>query len=116
MIPTYAQVVNPQAEPRPDDMGTPEPQYVDARPVPVVDKPEPMTSAEKLRMRAAAFRATRVYPGAVGEWVSRELHSWEEFGYRLGGQALVSRLVDEVLQQAGPDHSDGSSVRPFSRR
>jgi hypothetical protein len=97
---------------------TPEPQYVEAVPVPVPvpDRPGPMTAAEKQRMRAAAFRATRVFPGAVGEWLSRELHSWAEFGYRLGPQALVRRLVDEVLQQAGPERSDGLSVRPFSRQ
>jgi len=60
--------------------------------------PVPMDHHEKMRLRAAAFRATRLYPGPVGELVSRELLTWEEFGYRLGGSALVMRLVDQVLQ------------------
>jgi hypothetical protein len=57
-----------------------------------------MDHPEKMRLRAAAFRATRLYPGPVGELVSRELLIWEEFGYRLGGSALVMRLVDQVLK------------------
>jgi hypothetical protein len=40
---------------------------------------------------------TRLYPGPVGELVSRELLTWEEFGYRLGGGQLIMRLVDHVL-------------------
>lgn len=58
----------------------------------------PMDHHEKMRLRAAAFRATRLYPGPVGEMISRELLSWEEFGYRLGGAQLVMRLVDHVLK------------------
>lgn len=60
--------------------------------------PAPMEHHEKMRMRAAAFRATRVYPGPVGELISRELLSWEDFGYRLGGNRLVMELVDHVLK------------------
>ena len=59
--------------------------------------PVPMDHHEKMRLRAAAFRATRLHPGPVGELVSRELLTWEEFGYRLGGAQLVMRLVDHVL-------------------
>jgi hypothetical protein len=57
-----------------------------------------------MRMRAAAFRATRVYPGPVGELISRELLAWEEFGYRLGGNRLVGELMDHVLK-AQPEGS-----------
>ena len=57
----------------------------------------PMDFHEKMRLRAAAHRATRLYPGPVGELVSRELLTWEEFGYRLGGGQLIMRLVDHVL-------------------
>ncbi|MFC5992638.1 hypothetical protein ACFQE5_00245 [Pseudonocardia hispaniensis] len=59
--------------------------------------PVPMDHHEKMRLRAAAFRVTRLYPGPVGEVLSRELLSWEEFGYRLGGSQLVMRLVEHVL-------------------
>ena len=60
---------------------------------------------EKMRLRAAAFRATRLYPGPVGEVISRELHIWEDFGYRLGGKQLVMRLVDHVLKTSMPSSS-----------
>ncbi|WP_255426062.1 hypothetical protein [Pseudonocardia sp. C8] len=68
--------------------------------------PAPMEHHEKMRMRAAAFRATRLYPGPVGELVSRELLTWEEFGYRLGGNRLVMELVDHVLKaQPSPEQT-----------
>jgi hypothetical protein len=60
----------------------------------------PMDHQEKMRLRAAAFRATRLYPGPVGELISRELLSWEEFGYRLGGSRLVMGVVDQVLNES----------------
>jgi len=56
-----------------------------------------MDHHEKMRLRAAAFRVTRLYPGPAGELLSRELLTWEEFGYRLGGGQLIMRLVDHVL-------------------
>jgi len=56
-----------------------------------------MNHDEKVRLRAAAFRVTRLYPGPVGELLTRELLTWEEFGYRLGGHRLIMRLVDHVL-------------------
>ena len=59
--------------------------------------PLPMDHHEKMRLRAAAFRVTRLYPGPVGELLARELLSWEEFGYRLGGGRLMMRLVEHVL-------------------
>ena len=42
--------------------------------------PVPMDHHEKMRLRAAAFSVTRLYPGPVGEVLSRELLTWEEFG------------------------------------
>ena len=56
-----------------------------------------MASTAWAQLRAAAFRVTRLYPGPVGELVSRELLTWEEFGYQLGGHRLIMRLVDHVL-------------------
>ena len=67
--------------------------------------PVPMDHHEKMRLRAAAFRVTRLHPGPVGELVSRELLAWEEFGYRLGGDQLVMRLVDHVLTTPIPQQS-----------
>ncbi|HEY1973253.1 MAG TPA: hypothetical protein VGH89_35245 [Pseudonocardia sp.] len=56
-----------------------------------------MDHHERMRLRAAAFRATKVYPGPVGELLSRELLSWEEFGYRLGSRGLILGIVDAVM-------------------
>lgn len=64
--------------------------------------PVPMDHHEKARLRAAAFRATRLYPGPVGELLSHELLAWEGFGYRLGGGQLIMRLVDHVLKAPMP--------------
>lgn len=56
-----------------------------------------MDHHERMRLRAAAFRATRVYPGPVGELISRELLSWEEFGYRLGARGMIMGIVEAVM-------------------
>ena len=61
--------------------------------------PVRMDTKEKMRVRAAAFRVTRLYPGPVGDFLARELQTWEEFGYRLGGNALVMSLVDFVMKE-----------------
>lgn len=66
------------------------------------DAPPKFEHNERMRIRAAAFQATRLYPGPVGEMLSKELFSWEEFGYRLGGAALVMRLVDHILKATTP--------------
>ena len=52
---------------------------------------------ERMRLRAAALRATRVYPGPIGELLSRELLLWEEFGYRLGTAGLIHGVVDAIM-------------------
>lgn len=56
-----------------------------------------MNHEERTRLRAAARCATQIYPGPVGELLSRELHSWEEFGYRLGSQSLIQEIVETLL-------------------
>lgn len=60
--------------------------------------PDPMDHHEKMRLRTAAFQATRRYPGPVGELLSKEIMSWEEMGYRFGGGSLIRRLVDDILK------------------
>lgn len=55
-----------------------------------------------MRIRAAAFRAKTVYPGPVGELVSRELLDWEQFGKQLGGHGLIAALVDAVMTAEAP--------------
>ena len=49
------------------------------------------------RLRAAAVHAQQVYPGPLGELVSRELRFCADFGYGLATDGLASRLAGEVL-------------------
>lgn len=56
----------------------------------------PIAPLERTRLRAAAFQATRVYPGPVGELISIELMAWDEFGYRLGSRTRVMALVEHI--------------------
>lgn len=77
---------------------TPEP--VPAPETPAQDHPPALDHHERTRIGAAAYRATRLYPGVVGELIARELTSWSEFGYRMGGgeRAMIARLVDHVMK------------------
>lgn len=59
--------------------------------------PAPMDHHEKMRLRAAAFRANQLYPGPVGKILERELLAWHEFGYRLGRDSTVMALVQHVM-------------------
>lgn len=54
-------------------------------------------ATDRALIREAAVRATQVYPGPVGELLSRELLSWEQFGYRLGSHASIMRIVEQIL-------------------
>lgn len=74
---------------------------------------DPMDHHDRMALRNAAFRATRVYPGPVGELVSRELLTWEEFGYRLGGDKLVMRLMKQIQEMEIPknDSTTTGAVR-----
>ena len=49
---------------------------------------------------AAARRAERRYPGAIGELLSQELLSWMVFGHQLGSN-LIMRVADDLLLE-GP--------------
>jgi hypothetical protein len=59
----------------------------------------PLESGDKIRIRAAAFRATQLYPGPVGELIARELGVWEQFGYRLDQSGLIARLIDHITHE-----------------
>lgn len=67
-----------------------------------MNAPAAMNQYERNRLRNAAFRASRVYPGPVGELLHRELMSWNEFGYRLGAQPMITRLVQAIEDTAEP--------------
>jgi hypothetical protein len=58
---------------------------------------EPLAHHEASRLRAAAHHARRVYPGPLGELVSRELTAYADFGHRLAADGLATRLARHVL-------------------
>ena len=60
-------------------------------------------AADRLRIREAAVRATLVYPGPVGELLSRELLTWEQFGYRLGSRTAIMQIVEQILNGCDSD-------------
>jgi len=72
----------------------------------------PMQHEDKMRIRAAAFSATQVYPGPVGELLARELLGWEEFGYRFGGSSLINALIDHIMEEKRA--RERASYRPQS--
>jgi len=70
-----------------------------AQPAPTGMSTHPFMDLDELkRLGAAAFWAKRICLGPVGELLSRELRSWEEFGYRLGTQGMTIGIVDAVLK------------------
>lgn len=72
------------------------------------NRPDPMDRSERMRLRAAAYRAPQVYPGPVGVILQRELLMWEEFGYRLGtgGGALIYSIVEDIMTKAGSHYEE----------
>lgn len=74
---------------------------VDDIPPPYV-RPVDMDREEKMRLRAAAFRVTKVYPGPAGQILARELLAAEEFGYVGHRQSVTWQLADQVLKAPLP--------------
>jgi hypothetical protein len=60
---------------------------------PAYSPPDRLLTPERQQVHASAELASRLYPGPVGELLSRELLAMAEFGYRLGVHALLRRLM-----------------------
>lgn len=65
--------------------------------------PHAMDHHEKMKIRAASFRAVRLFSPGIGRALSEHLMSWEEFGYRFGGYSQVMMLADEILKMPLPE-------------
>lgn len=63
---------------------------------------EAMDMLDRARIRAAAFRATRVYPGPVGELICSEVMAWEEWGYKFGSSSRIMALVEHIETAVTP--------------
>uniref|UniRef100_UPI003297BB4B hypothetical protein n=1 Tax=Salmonella enterica TaxID=28901 RepID=UPI003297BB4B len=75
-----------------------------AEPAPETAGLEHSDPATNARLRKAAFHATRLYPGPVGELIADELLAVEAWGYRVGGHATVTDpvMVMEAPHEASP--------------
>jgi hypothetical protein len=73
-----------------------------------------MTLDQQSHYAAAAEYARRRYPGPVGELIHRELVAYAEFGHRFATDALIPRLVIQVLTPPGPSSDRDAGSEPAS--
>lgn len=59
--------------------------------------PEGLEHVDRAKLTNAAFRAHKAYPGPVGDLISEHLNAYAEFGFRLGGQSKVAKLVAAIM-------------------
>jgi hypothetical protein len=60
--------------------------------------PSPASFAERSTYRAAAVRAEKLWPGPVGQLLSRELLAYDEFGWRLSNDSLTNQARDQIMK------------------
>jgi hypothetical protein len=63
--------------------------------------PERFAGADKMLLSHVGYQARKLWPGAIGELIQRELQAATEFGYRLGGAAMVTQLIEAVENTEG---------------
>lgn len=73
----------------PRELNTPQPAATVSVPL--------LACVDRTRLREAALRATRCYPGVVGQILSRELLTWESFAFQYGGGGTIAALVEHVM-------------------
>jgi hypothetical protein len=59
-----------------------------------------MSPSDRGRLRIAAGRALRAYPGAVGEVLAKELHSWEAQSLPLG--VKMNLVIEKIMNTKLP--------------
>lgn len=65
--------------------------------------PDKSLPADRKTLRLAAFHATKVYPGVVGELISDELLAVEMWGYAVVSSSRAHRLAEHVLSLLPPE-------------
>jgi hypothetical protein len=85
-----------------EDTPLQQPPYVPGIAVLPTCAPERMDHHDRSRFRAGAFKATKVYPGPVGELICSELMAWDEWGFRLGAKRKVMMLLEHIEQAIVP--------------
>ncbi len=74
--------------------------------VAATDPPPRMDHHDRSKIRTAAYRALKVYPGPIGDLISRELLAHEELGY-MAPNGLSARLINAVLNTPLPVPNQG---------
>lgn len=75
-------------------------------------RPRPRADDDLAPLLLAADLARARYPGPVGEVLDREIHAFIEVGHRFGRDALLTRLVRDLLEP----ESEGGAGRPAADR
>ena len=70
---------------------------------PALSAGTPVDPAERARLRAAALRARRVYPGDLGLLAARELTALADLGIQFDSDALIPRLATAILAMEPPE-------------
>ena len=69
--------------------------------VAATDPPPRLEHHERSRIRAAAHRAKKLYPGPVAALIERELTSVAEFGFRFDRGGQTAALVHHLMTAQG---------------
>lgn len=78
--------------------------------------PDRMESHERMRIRAAAFRITKVHPGIPGQVLAEDLLCAEEFGYVLVNGSRLAELVTHALTAPLPADTPAAPIPAAVRR
>lgn len=78
--------------------------------------PEAMASHERMRIRAAAFRISQVYPGIAGDILCEDLLTAEAFGYVLAKGSRLAELVTHALTAPLPADTPAAPIPAAVRR
>jgi hypothetical protein len=76
-------------------------------PTPIRGDGESLDAAGRARLRTAALKARRIYPGHLGLLAARELNALADHGIRFDGDALIPRIAAEILAADLPEGAAG---------
>lgn len=84
--------------------------FVSAQSSQATDAPPYLEQHELARLKAAASRARRVFPGPVGEFIFRELTGWASCGMRFDQDGVTSRAIAAIMNAPLPEPPDSAQA------